>query len=379
MFQLSIADTDITNGALQLSWCIDQEVLKEFADDKVKDPQVVICVAPEENYHISKEYRKIVPLKDLMTFVELHCAGKVKIYGWVSMREEKELRNQWLSKICGCYDSWILDYNGTHYFDTLKGGASQNSFPISIDVPKEVFAPEPFDRGYVNHFFSDKLVDQCHFRRRRMFAYTVQPLMLLALTMFRVFLFAVAASILCSDIPYHHLWHPIKYSMSQTWDDFFDDCKSWAFRFNPSIIAPKPKHFIQWCWRAPAAPIVWLPPVIATLCHNWLLMFMWPISMVFSALFLLFIIYLASGQAKEHLSSVRLSWILIPFIRLLKPITFLLNRQSNLWYLDRNEMDLLVCEQQKKPTTYASIPMQRKSIKLRYQHLKSKVCKPFSR
>ena len=79
MLELQITDNDVSTGSVQISWCVDAEVLKELADKKVKEPQLVIVVAPEgDNYDLRKEMRKVVPLKDLMTYMEFRAAVRIE-------------------------------------------------------------------------------------------------------------------------------------------------------------------------------------------------------------------------------------------------------------------------------------------------------------
>jgi hypothetical protein len=52
---------------------------------------------------------------------------------------------------------------------------------------------------------------------------------------------------------------------------------------------------------------------------------------------------------------------------------------KEVWYLNQKEIDLLTCDASKKPLDFKSLPSRKKTIRLYYQDLKSKVCKPFSR
>jgi hypothetical protein len=44
---------------------------------------------------------------------------------------------------------------------------------VDVDIPKECFAREPSDleKRWVNWLYMSKTVDQCEFRKRRLFAY----------------------------------------------------------------------------------------------------------------------------------------------------------------------------------------------------------------
>ena len=49
-----------------------------------------------------------------------------------------------------------------------------------------------------------------------------------------------------------------------------------------------------------------------------------------------------------------------------------------IWYLEQENTDLLVCSPDKKITSINDLPSNKKTIYLRFQDLKSKVCRPFS-
>jgi hypothetical protein len=51
---------------------------------------------------------------------------------------------------------------------------------------------------------------------------------------------------------------------------------------------------------------------------------------------------------------------------------------DELWYMDKEEMDTLVCDANKKPLNISDLPVKHRTIKLRFLDLKSRVCRPFS-
>ena len=115
MFQLQVASTDVSNGNLAVAWCVDQQVLKSLADDGITDPQVVIVTAPTEHYHITKEYRKVVPLKDLMTYIEFKASGANKIWAFVSRQGVKAARTRYLHRDGGEFATGVLDPDGSDW------------------------------------------------------------------------------------------------------------------------------------------------------------------------------------------------------------------------------------------------------------------------
>src|SRR5579864_7887910 len=117
MLQLQVASNDVSNGNLAVAWCVDAETLKTLADRNISDPQVVIITAPTEHYHPTKEYRKIVPLKDLMTYVEFKSSGPNKIWAFISVRKPKETKNRYLRREDGVFYTDLLQVDGSDFIE----------------------------------------------------------------------------------------------------------------------------------------------------------------------------------------------------------------------------------------------------------------------
>ncbi len=47
---------------------------------------------------------------------------------------------------------------------------------VEVDVPEELFAKKPWDWEWTNDYFDSLPSDQCAFRKRRLFAFTIQPI-----------------------------------------------------------------------------------------------------------------------------------------------------------------------------------------------------------
>src|SRR5579871_642576 len=161
MFELQVATRDVTNGNFAVSWCVDPETIKLFADRNIKDPQVVIVVVPTQNYHPRREYRKVVPLQDLMTYLECHSAGENQIRAFISLEGKKEARGRFLTRENGYYktdllsedgEDWSYIFQGKFEIRTTESGDQEQvyvrspSLPaptLMVNVPAGVFAKEP--------------------------------------------------------------------------------------------------------------------------------------------------------------------------------------------------------------------------------------------
>lgn len=378
MFQLQLADPDVTNGTIAVSWCLDHEMLKELADEKVSDPQVIIVVAPVDNYHLSKEYRKVVPLKDLMTYIEFRSAGKNKIWGLVSHKSGKKAREHYMEKNDGEFHTNVLSFDGDKYATWLRDADDEDetdqfrslSSPIEVTVPKAVFAKEPkqWEKTWVNHLFRDKVIDQCEFRRRRMFAYGVQPFIMLGNLFLRLFLTIFAASTLCRAVTLQYLLHPLMYSLKDTMDLF--EKGSLAVRHLPEddkAISkfPKPGYFVRSFWSVPLMPLIMAPLLYLFLSRHYVGASIFGGTLLIVMAIILLIAFLAN-HAKMLKEPFTKAW------------AYLNAPSEDLWYLNQDEVEIIVCNQDKKPLTYNNLPANRKTARLRFQILKSKVCKPFS-
>jgi hypothetical protein len=379
MFQLQLADPDVTNGTVAVSWCLDQEVLKELADLKISDPQVVICVAPVDNYHLNKEYRKVIPLKDLMTYIEFRAGGKNKIWGFISHKNGRKARNHYLEKNDGEFHTNVLNYDGDKYASVLLDNEDDEgeleqfkwlSTPITVTVPKAVFAKEPpkWEKTWVNHLFRDKVVDQCEFRRRRLFAYGVQPWIVLSNIFLRLFLTVFAAGSFAKGFTFQYLLHPLMYSLRDTMDLF--DKGSLLIRHLPEDDKdiekfPKPGYFVRSFYLVPLMPVIWAPLLILLLSKHYAPAFIVSVSLAIVAAIIMITSFLANHarMLKEPFTKAW-GWMNAP--------------SEDLWYLNQDEVEIITCNQNKKPLTYNSLPANRKTARLRFQVLKSKVCKPFS-
>jgi|SRR5665213_1762815 len=374
LFEIHIPDTN-TSGTIPITWCGDKELLADLADSGVMDPQVVICIAPVNNYHIKKEVRKVVPLKELMTYVELQCSGENRIYAFVSYRDKKEARNWYLLRSNGSYDSSILMEDGLDYRKEIVAEAA----PISVNVPSEHFAKEPseFEKRYVNHFFRNKPLDQCDFRKRRLFAYTIQPLVLFFIAIPRIAALLLAA--LIADAGFFEvlkrLFSPLTHTIETTWGALkgsvlvrtypgeSDDTRA-SYDRPMLLIKIIGKKF----YLLPFMPGSLLGAYLLSTHHH-----------------LLFGVFVAAGAV------IAMAFILLLTTSLLSKNNwfqrfiawgeaFLFPVPSEAWYQNEDVQSMLICSPyEKREVAIKAIPKKYRSVRLRFEGLKASVCRPFSR
>lgn len=380
MFELQITDTDVTTGTIPVSWCLDKETLMEIEERVGPNPQVVIVVAPTEKYHISKEHRQVVPLRDLMTYVNFRSSGHNRIWAFISSIDATSTRCQYLAKD---YDGWAVsivnaDGNGWGYRfrqTATNGDKVEQWFDpqwgsfVDVNVPAGVFAPEPSarEKAWVNYFFHNKAVDQCNFRRRKMFAYTVQPILIALQMVVRLFITLVALLCGTRNFSLQPLLHPLTHDMNN----------QFSILGGGSIFIRKlPDDEIE--YNYPHQSMWWLMRKIALLP----LMPAVFIFIIFSIFInpepLLIILLLTVGFIVMTVL-ISLGVYLFKNDGWIQFVYWIENKMSKTSaQISEEESQLLVCSPNRKPVTMSNLPAKKKTIRLRFLDLKSRVCKPFS-
>jgi len=378
MFELQITDTDITGGSIPVSWCLNKETLDKIIAEYGPDPSVVLIVAPTQHYHLSKEKRKIVPLRDLMAYLDFKTAGPNRIWAFITKLSTKDARKAFLDYwgfISPDGDEW-----GSHFrkddqdFDDTDYQPAYGTY-VDIDIPKSAFAPEPapWEKNWVNLFFSKKPIDQCNFRRRRILAYTLQPIIMFLYIVMRAFITLVALLFGARNFSLQPLFHPLSTDMEDQISVFGGG--TIFIRKNPPI--PKfdatksnLQNFLIFLWvlLRKAIFLPFMPPILflivfTAIVSSKLIFILTLICVVLVSLFI--IVILIAFFADGGLSKLQ-DWIDNKFG----------NKDTGM--LSEEEIRLLVCSPDRQPVTMDNLPANKKSIKLRFADLKSKVCRPFS-
>jgi hypothetical protein len=365
MLELHITDTNVTGGSIQVSWCLTKEALTQLADHGVKDPYIVFCVAPYgERYSEHKESRMAVPLKDMMAYLGFSYSGQNQIRAWLC-RNKREAHN-FLAKSNGEYDFTVLNNDGSDYRNwnlermclfgpewvendsetvNRKIDYSKTSLAkaVTVFVPEGCFAPEPaqWEKTWVNHFFRNKCVDQCDFRRRRLFAYTLQPIVMAFNILLRFLLLVFAVLFGSRNLSLKYLFHPLTYGLTDSHEMFVEG----------TIFVLRTKYTV-----ANFLPLILMPYVLGVL------------FVLYKAKILLIFLAAIAFGVTGHWGDRIVNWLSDYF-----------DGDKNFWYTDEKERDLIVCTGQMRPVKLSALPARHRTIKLRFYDLKSKICRPFSK
>ena len=314
-FQIKVANNDITSGTIPLTWCVDIETLNFLYEQKITDPQLVIITVSPSN----KTNRYVVALKDLIKYVEFTEPGIHKIWSFISFKSNQDACSVYLYKIHGKYGTDLLNYNKTKWSRIFNYVPDSDDFKptisaetIQVDVPIESFATEPpeWEKAWVNYHFDTPCYNQCQYRKRRIFAYTLQILLFLLDYIFRSILFSLAFVYGSKGLSFKYFLKPLTYNIL--------DCIEGLFYSG--------SYFI--------------------------------IDNNFRSLF------------KNISNKISKTENLVSETEKL---------ENKVWYLQKEEIKLLSCENKPDTISINDLPRKYRTFKLRYQDLKSKVCKPFAR
>lgn len=194
MLQL-VASTEETNStSIPIRWCVDRETRAKLQEKEALNPHLFLVVA-RESYEVA---RRLVPIDQTMEYIDFKRPGNHRIFAkvvWNSHGNTRILEKRIFGgKVTDGDESrefreaGVLDgediylpshdkYNGKFTLCSLDETAS-----IEVNVAKEFFAspPSKFEKFWVNFWFERTASNQCQFRRRRMLAYTIQPLVVLS-------------------------------------------------------------------------------------------------------------------------------------------------------------------------------------------------------
>lgn len=160
MIDLHVPDA-VTGPNVRIRWC----VRREDADDVAERPPserwllvVVRATAHEEEPDVERRY--LFRLDDGVAWVPMLREG-TNVVGARVLRMPRARARGYLHGAVSDFDTDLWHR-------------------VEVVVPLSVFARPAFDRRWVNFMTRTPCADECEYRRRRLFAYTLQPLMLVA-------------------------------------------------------------------------------------------------------------------------------------------------------------------------------------------------------
>lgn len=374
MLELHVANTDVTTGSISVGWCVSLETIKILAENGWKNPAIVIVTAPQtknsggKNYNSSREKRFVFPMKDLVGYVHFLTAGHNNIWGFIA-QDVKTAKDKFLDHNGLHYNTQLLDCNGEEWTYYLKSFLSNpyttldhdheiktllTKEPVNVFVPNEVFAPEPaaWEKAWVNHLFPvTKVADQCEFRRRRLFAYTIQPILMGFNWLFRFLALVISSLFAARTWNLDGVLHPLNESFSDAMDVL--DLSEGSYCIGQG------KDKIRNYATLPFMPILLIAYFLVWKFHAVSGASMVVLSVMSLGAFTGAVVYLI-GRFFDHRNKVA--------------------EKAPAWYMNQDELPYITCSVDgPKATTVSQLPASKRTIGLRFAELKNKVCKPFSR
>ena len=380
MLKLVIGSKDgrVQNASVPVRWCVDKETLDKLKQEGVINPHIlIVTVAPlpryygEENYFVETT-RQLISLEQVEEYIQFQKPGKNIVYAtivWSKSGKYSDLWEKYIKREGSRYETDVIIKSGGKFSPPKEN--SVEFAEVEIILPNEVFAKEypEWLKRWVNRWFRGKPQDQCHFRRRMIVAFTIQPLMLLikAVSKFVISLMAavVCVAILgCKKVDLSPLAHPLDGVL----DDILDDAEPIFMR---KWKDKQGNEHLKWN-LLPLTPIY---PLFIFFLHyiknpaiNYFYGGRHAFGDVGSSLFITIIVVCGSVMLMSVLD------VLVLFlISLTEKANFVSRKEAIKKYED--EYWELLCDGDLS-TEIKRLPPKRRTIHLRFQDLKAKVCKP---
>lgn len=345
-------DPVIQSGAVRFSWCSNAETIKDLS---MANAHVLFCLTPisacdEDAARYDRNQKRVLhKFSDGAGYVEFPNSGEFKVSAFL-------IKNT-IGRNTNRLAATLLEknyYEGNYEFKYLKtdgnprGLDNYSRYPAAAAtsetyvIPEGVFAkpPSPREQAWVNMFFRSQPKDQCEFRKRRMFAYTIQPLFGLARSL-AFALSGVLALFIGQLAQWRGVIHPFQHELSQ---------RLTIGTHIASKLFPKARSsesFGSLVLYAVFTPLVWLIPILF-------------VTLFLSASMMLLLILFACIAGAGGLSTG--AYYAQPYIKD--------------YYRKRNKVKR---EVQRKALVCGSKTKMKKPIRLQFYDLKAKVCRPFGR
>jgi len=201
LLKIKLLETEVTSASLPITWRVNKNWLKKNGADW----DILFSTVSFDDDR-KTEWRSKCKLTDLVHYVKFLRPGKNRIFAIIS---------------CGYRDCYI----------------DEKSTSLDVDLPEEVFADEPpaWEKNWVNFFFSTKAVDQCDFRKRRLLAYTIQPILIVLMLIVRCIAFLGFLSVGASKLNARPLIHPNE-RISDIWEE---SNEPWILKKQRTLILPQ--------------------------------------------------------------------------------------------------------------------------------------------
>ncbi len=357
----------LMDATVPLRWCICPDIYQRLKEKAVKKPQLLLVVVDE----FRGEERKLIPLENMMDYNMFQRPGKHRIFAAIVWDEEddvKSLKKCFLSKNGWDYKCSLLDYEKTQW--VYKPSNLVGAETIDAEVPKQFFAKEPpvWLEKWVNLIFfkNNPPKDQCQFRRRCIYAFTLQPFLLIIVAVVFVVFFLVPRSIVSVALFLLVGLRKINFSACIDTDRSLDNiwCDVQGSFFTSDSKGNSRLYLLPFM------------PIILLVLFGMVYLPIWIFGLEIGSRKIILIVFLIILAIEFFV------WIIYSIMKSTgKIITDVRkkNEGKRIESLYENTFAPLVCTGTALAPNIDTLPIERQTIHLRFWNLKRKVCKPFAR
>ena len=371
MFEIHVADANASiSGTIPITWCFSRDSHEEFQtrygflDSDSRN--VVVIIRPVVDGKMAstdaKEVRYVFPLDQGMAYISFKRPGTNRIFAYVDVNSSfshvRMVANEFSWDAQTRYATNVFSddgkLQGLFLHSNVKWQAS-----LDVDVPEECFASEPADweKTWLGWLVPDtRFKDECDFRSRRLFAYSLQVLIFLA--HFASLVVVTLGSLLVGarGVSPKHVAHPLTYHLADALKD--------QFKGGTYFIRKK------WYYGETGSALSFRMFSTELMYKGWPLLFS-PLALICVGLAIWKPALVALPAIFAVVSALLISlWALSSVVAVIKGLFDGLFKHK-----PKNPapetVDFLICDVgPRKPRP--------KSLKLRFQGIKAKVCKPFA-
>ncbi len=352
----------VQDATVPVKWKISEEVSEKLIEEQIENPHLLLFVVAD-----GKEMsRELIPLMQKTHYVQLHKPGKNTIFAKIVWGKDKRLWNKFLRRSRNEYETDVVDDVGVPCLSDSYHGIETN---LSVEVPKELFAQKSSEwlTNWVNSFFNEAPIDQCHFRKRMIFAFTIQPILAPFIILYRGIV--VAELLICGmrNINFRPLFHPFS-------------CRNYEIKRNVqdnnSIFYARPKNrhsATEFCFRTSFHPVFWIASFLIAVFF-----FIFDFLPNFTSVIFATAIFMAIVPV------IIMAGILLVLAIQLTPSSIVERFKKA---AERRSKKLLQAELETRKNLFSSLtrngnilpPLRQRSIVLHYEAFKALVCKPYAK
>lgn len=432
---------EAADPTMPIRWCINRPAQELIREKGLNHVWLLLSITDDQGKELERQF---FPLEQLMGYIQFHQPGKhvfnVVVFGTTSVdpKAPKIVRRRWLRKITPRI--YRMDLYGRITQDDLtefrpkwieedSDGHDEEVFLVAsssteIVVADGFFAKEPakWVKSWATQIWDNPLRDQCDFRRRLIFAFTIQPILFalwyvwgsfwyllwsivrFEVAFFATFLLGVRPSKNENNgVTWRNVfaWQFEKFPW-EFWSCWYNETGTWFFGTD-SKGQKRPLYWVL------GTPIIWVGFYGGTLGwaayegHTGADLWVYAVLTLAELLAYIAVVFLSI------IVTVAVVWVLIiccarltgrflskkaiveKFKRIqnrmndwlerreaLRQKKWELSAMSRLKHMERS-VDPILCDAGPMPVQVKSLPRERQTIGLRFQAVKARVCRPFAK